>query len=201
MAVLKGWDVSHHNELFVKKHINEFRQTALDGFVIMKATEGVTWRDPFCRDYIQMLGELTDKQIGFYHYARPELNAPELEADNFFNAVRPYIGRAVLALDVEQKALTLGKALDMWVLKWLSRVYASTGVRPLVYIQKSALRLVPSAAVNNYGLWLPAWQTKKPRNCEPFPFIAILQNDCKDVDKNVFYGSKEQWRRYATVNR
>lgn len=197
MATLKGWDISHHNNFFISQHLEEFKDVARNGFIIMKATEGVTWRDPFYNKYVSFLGDLSDKQIGFYHYARAEMNKPEDEAENFLQVVKPHIGKAVLALDVEQKALGLGKNLDSWVAAWLSYVRNKTGVRPLVYIQKSALKLVPTAAASNYGLWLPAWQTKKPRNPEPFPFIAIWQYDVKDIDKDIFFGSKEQWCRYA----
>ena len=201
MAALKGIDISHHNGFYIKHNHVSLSDIAREGFVIMKATEGVTWNDPARVEYLREIGELSDKQIGFYHYARAEQNEPRKEALNFLAAVKNYVGKAMFALDVEQKSLSLpGDALDLWVISWLNTFEKESGVKPLVYIQRSAMKRLSSVARENYGLWLPAWQTKKPRNPEPWPFIAIWQYDCIGLDKNIFYGSKEQWHRYAEAH-
>ena len=197
MATLKGYDISHHNYYNIQRSGMNLSKIAEKGFIIMKTSEGVTWRDPCFQQYLHKIGNITDKQIGFYHYAHAEYNDPTDEADAFIEVIKPYIGKAVFALDVEQRSLALGSKLGAWCRTWLDVVYESTGVKPLIYIQKSALKFVPEVAAGDYGLWLPAWQTKKPRNCEPFKFIAIWQHDATDIDKNIFYGSAAQWRKYA----
>ena len=77
--MLKGIDISHHNFNMV----NPQDLNLLD-FVIMKATEGVRFKDNKMPIYANILS--LDKIMGFYHFARPDLgNDPEDEALHFIN--------------------------------------------------------------------------------------------------------------------
>jgi len=203
---LAGIDISHHNFTVIQA---EERRTkdgwlynkASDGFVIMKATEGVTFDDPRMMDYVRLIGESNIRfdfaSVGFYHYARPENNTPEAEAKHFYERVKQYIGNAVLALDVEGRALEM-PSLDTWCYKWLKAVETLTGgVKPMIYIQRSALNLFDEVPANDYGLWLASWQKQKPKKPAPWEFMAIWQNNGQNIDTDYFFGNKKAWLKYA----
>ena len=204
---LSGIDISHHNWTVIQGEDRRERgwlyNKAADGFVIMKATEGVTFDDPRFRDYICMIGEsniIYDfASAGAYHYARPENNTALAEAKHFVNVVGSLAGSLVLALDVEGRALEYPN-IDKWSREWLDAVYDMTGVKPLLYCQRSALKLFDSVPEGDYGLWLAAWQKQCPKHSAvlPWSFIAVWQNNGMGLDTDYFFGNKKQWRKYAT---
>ena len=206
MNILEGIDISHHNWHVIKTYGAEWLQKmAREGFVIMKLTEGVSFDDPKAASYMLMIAEDDSNEppaVGFYHYARPEYNAPEAEAKHFLQQLRnvyEYKRGAVLALDVEGRALQV-KNLDTWCFTWLETVYHATGVRPLIYCQKSAVKLFERCAGADYGLWIASWSTVKPRKVQPWAFPAIWQWSSLGLDKDYFFGGREQWFKYAGVN-
>ena len=75
---LYGIDISHHNKYNLPKF-------SMFDFIIMKATEGISFVDPCLKQYISMLKK--DQLYGFYHYARPERNRAKEEAKNFINTI------------------------------------------------------------------------------------------------------------------
>ena len=204
---LSGIDISHHNWTVIQAEERRsrgwLRNQALNGFVIMKATEGVSFDDPRKNDYSRMIGELaimTDKaNIGYYHYARPENNSALDEAKHFVEAVSYHAKHAVLALDVEGRALSYPN-IDRWCYEWLRAVEDMTdGVKPLVYVQRSALNLFDLVPAGDFGLWLASWQKTKPAQklAAPWPFFAIWQHNGMNIDTDFFFGSPEQWFKYA----
>ena len=205
---LSGIDISHHNWSAIQQNDRQERgwlyNKAADGFVIMKATEGVTYDDPRFNDYIRMIGESNIMydfaSVGAYHYARPENNMPLPEAKHFVNVIKKYSGRMLLALDVEGRALEYPN-IDKWCFEWLEAVRDMTGVKPLVYCQRSALRLFDLVPSGDYGLWLASWQKQRPKNslCSPWPFMAIWQNNGIGIDTDFFFGNKKQWNAYAAA--
>ena len=207
---LSGIDISHHNYQLIRSYCNSDRQwlyhKAADGFVILKASEGVTYDDPRFMEYIRMIGEANIMtgyaSVGAYHYARPENNTAIAEAQHFVSVVRPYIGHILLALDVEGRALEYPN-IDKWCFEWLETVRKMTGVKPLVYCQRSALKLFDMVPAGDYGLWLASWQKQKPKQalCAPWPFMAIWQNNGMNLDTDYFFGSKEQWQRYCAARK
>ena len=204
---LSGIDISHHNYSVVQAEDRRERgwlyNKAADGFVMMKCTEGVTFDDPRFQDYIRMIGEsniIYDfASAGAYHYARPENNTAYAETKHFVNRIGGLAGSLVLALDVEGRALECPQ-LDKWCREWLDAVYQMTGVKPLLYCQRSALKLFDSVPEGDYGLWLAAWQKQCPKHSAalPWPFIAIWQNNGLGLDTDYFFGNKKQWKKYAT---
>ena len=70
-------------------------------FVIIKATEGATYKDPQFDDFVRQAQAL-GKPMGFYHFSRPDNgNTPQAEARNFYNAIKPYVRQGILCLDWE----------------------------------------------------------------------------------------------------
>ncbi|MBO5186337.1 MAG: glycoside hydrolase family 25 protein [Prevotella sp.] len=201
--IMQGIDISHHNYSLIRaKGASYLYDKASLGFVIMKATEGVTFDDPRYNEYIRMIGESNIRYgfacAGAYHYARPENNTALAEAKHFVDRIKPFAGSMLLALDVEGRALQYPN-IDKWCYEWLKAVEDMTGgVKPLVYCQRSALNLFDLVPANDYGLWLAAWQKAVPKNPEPWEFMAIWQNNGMNLDTDLFYGDPKQWAKYAS---
>ena len=192
--MLKGIDISHHNEAFIKKDPSYLRK---QDFIIMKASEGISFTDKEKERYIELAGR--DMPIGFYHYARPDRgNPPEMEAGFFINSIAKYIKTAILVLDVEADAL-LYPDLDSWVYRWLETVRAVTGVKPLVYCSESLCYRFKLAAKNDFGLWVAKWSENKPAKgkIKPWKFWALWQYKIEGVDQDYFNGDLAAWNAYA----
>lgn len=195
--MLNGIDISHHN-------LDQIRRGTLTisapDFVIMKATEGKTYRDPRMDEYLQLM-DLDRQLFGFYHYARPEINNPVAEALNFLDRVGSYAGRAMFALDVEGKSFQLEKApLSGWVLTWLKTVENETGVKPLVYTgTEGLLKFGAAILANDTGLWFARYRDKLDKEMyAPYPFWAIWQYSSNPHDQDRFNGNRKQWGAYCS---
>ena len=202
---LSGIDISHHNFTVLKANgLYKLHEQAVLGFVMMKAKEGVSFTDPRFNDYIRAIGEadiMNDfVQAGAYHYARPENNSATAEARHFVDLVGRYAGHMVFALDVEGRALEV-PGVDVWSYEWLREVQKMTGVKPMIYLQRSALRKFKETASGDFGLWLASWTRTKPAKTDPWPFMAMWQNNGMNIDTDYFFGSPDQWRKYATGGR
>lgn len=210
---LCGYDISHHNwtQIKIMGGAAWLSKAAREGFVFIKATEGQSMKDNRCLDYVSMAGQLPfvtcmdpadAPKIGLYHYARPEYNLPQAEADNFLSMWRAVPGEGVvIALDVEGRALQVPN-VGKWALDWCRAVERVTKVKPLIYCQQSAVKLFKECAAADYGLWLASWQDRKPGKSKlgPWPFMAIWQYSSLGIDKDYFFGDSRQWFNYAGVN-
>lgn len=164
-------------------------------FIIAKATEGRTYKDPMF-DIHMRTALVNNRLIGAYHYARPDnKNRAEEEALNFVNAVRPYIGQCLLALDWEDKALT--ESDSTWAFKWCESVYAMTGVKPLVYVSEWYIPQMKAFANMDFGLWVAKWDKKEPIVTPTWKFWAMWQYTNEPLDLNWFNGTTEQFRKYC----
>ena len=176
-------------------------------FAIMKASQGkVVARN--CDAQYQR-AKKRGKLLGVYHFASP--GDPVEQADFFVRNVAGYVGEAILVLDLEAAALTQWGATG--AKRWLDRVYAKTGVRPLLYVMGSAVNSMRSIADAGYGLWVAHWTTRttggfttpaKPM-IGPWPFAAIHQYTDRGhlpgygdvLDLNIFHGDRAAWLAYA----
>lgn len=118
-------------------------------FCIVKATEGTDYKNRYFTSHCDKVLN-RKKLLGAYHYANG--GNVQKEADSFLAYCKKYIGKAILVLDWEAKNNPqFGKSDLEWCLKWCSYVYQKTGIKPLIYIQKSAMDAVKKAG---YGLWV-----------------------------------------------
>lgn len=161
-------------------------------FAIIKASEGRSVTDKYhAQHYANAMsrGLLT----GFYHYARPEYNSAQTEAAHFLSVVGPYIGKAILALDYEGTALNYGPS---WALAWLNEVYRLSGVRPVLYIQGSAVSQYGAVCQAGYPLWIAAWGAGT-LHTSPWDNYTLWQYRGDPLDLDVFNGEKADWLRLA----
>lgn len=184
--MLKGLDVSSFQDEISFKGFD---------FVIIKASEGWNFVDPGLARHAKRA--ISDGVLyGFYHYARPDLgNAPEIEADSFISFVKPYLGKCLLALDWEQLSLNYS---PKWALRWLNRVFAKTGVKPVLYIQgseaiKSKYKIISD---EDFGLWVAHWGVDKP-SFNNWDTYAVWQYRGSPLDLDYFNGDKNAWYKYC----
>ena len=205
--MMNGIDISHW------QHGLNLSKIKCD-FVIVKATEGVNFLDS-CFDDFMRQAESLGKCMGFYHFARPDKNSAKAEAKFFYNNTAKYFGKAIPILDWET-----GKLSNVaWVKEWLDEIYAMTGIRPMLYTSESVVKSYDwsSVANANYGLWIAKYRDHDiDRNYDMskagskpvvkwWKFYAMwqwtsvgrLDGYNKDLDCDVFYGSKEAWNKYA----
>lgn len=168
-------------------------------FIICKATEGTNYVDPTCDPKYQM-NKAAGKLLGVYHFARPEWNSAEAEAEFFVNNIRGYIGEAILVLDWESP----NKWDVAWAKRWLDKVKDLTGVKPLIYMSSSVTFLYDWSSVVNgdYGLWVANYGNNDGTNhgCPDVGYwnvIAMHQYTSVPLDKDVFFGDAKAWRAYA----
>lgn len=199
--MINGIDISHHN-----CNMKNLHDLNLMDFVIMKATEGIRFKDPKMPLYMNVLDE--NRLYGFYHFARPDLgNAPELEAFHFINTVKKYLSnRSILALDVEAGALNCPD-LDIWCCTWAQVVELETGILPMIYLSTTETKKLPMTANLGCGLWAAKWGNKPTKKqIEPWAFWAIWQftnnGNFSGVrcDLDVFNGTRDQFMKYCKVD-
>lgn len=206
--MLKGIDISNHNYHYLQSR--DWYDILAADFVIMKASEGVIYKDVCLDQYYNILHGSSDgkpddeKLYGFYHYCRPEkYNSPIAEAKHFLSLVRHHAGHCIYALDVEGDALRMSKEyLGAWVTIWLQTVKEDTGVTPLIYCSESTTdRFEYPLEQTNCGLWVAKWAKNKPskKNIKPWDFYAIWQNGTTNghLDTDVFNGSVDTFRAYC----
>ena len=135
-------------------------------FVIAKATGGTGYVSPdFKRQIEQALAE--GKCVGAYHFALDGFTGttPEREAQHFLNVVEPYLGKVILALDWEAKAVKLGSD---WAKRWLDYVYEKTGIRALIYMSKgTANSKVWAGVAKDHPLWVAQYAISTDKNYQP----------------------------------
>lgn len=126
-----GADISHHQANFNPATY----KAAGEDFIIVKATEGITFIDP---DYKARwaASRAADLPRACYHFARPSRSSADAQADYFIKAVQAAGWGAddAWALDYECDQTTLrGTALRAWADRWCGLVTAELGGPDLFY--------------------------------------------------------------------
>ena len=178
-------------------------------FVIVKATEGKTYSDPYFFQHIENAKRL-GKLLGFYHFARPENNNPHDEVLNFLNSVRGYIGEGIPFLDWESS----GKYDVAWAKTWLDEFYSITGVKPVIYMSESVTKTYDwSRVAPTYPLWIAryrdynidynydmsdAGKSPVPKYWDTYIMwqwtsVGRLDGYGANLDCDLFYGERAEW--------
>ena len=176
-------------------------------FVIIKATQGTWYVNPSCDRHYQQ-AKAAGKLLGVYHYA--EGGDPKAEANYFLANINGYIKEAIICLDWESVDNSRwGKSDAEWVKTWCDYVYSKTGVRPIVYIQASAISRL--AGIGDYGLWVAQYASNNPTGYQEHPWnegaytCAIRQYTSHgslagyggNLDLDIAYMDAEAWHKYA----
>lgn len=172
-------------------------------FNIFKATEGVGFVDPkFSKNQYSFRNRAFP--IGYYHFARPDLNnSPESEAEFFLSIIGPLQNGEVLCLDYEPN-WPGGDAVG-WCKRFLDHVQTKTGVKAFIYLNKSQVRNFDWSPVANagYALWLACYDNNLINGA--WSFVAMQQWTSSqqvpgisgNVDGDYFFGDTTAFGKYG----
>lgn len=175
-------------------------------FCIVKATEGTSYKNRYFTSHCDAVLK-KKKLLGTYHYANG--GDVQKEADSFLAYVKKYIGKAILVLDWEAKNNPLFGVKDLeWCLQWCSYVQKKTGIKPIIYVQKSAMNAVKKAG---YGLWVAQYPDYEQTGYQEHPWnegqydcsirqytsVGKLSGYAGSLDLNKAYISAASWNKLA----
>lgn len=208
-AQLDGIDIASH-----QAGINIANVSA--DFIIVKATENNDYTNPYFKQWADQ-ALAYGKLLGIYHFAH-EGSSAAAQANYFYNAVKPYVGKAVLFLDWENtdKSKVMSKG-PSWAKAWLDRVYSLTGVKPLIYMSKSVTRSYNwSSVASTYKLWVAQYADNNTTGYQTKPWTdsygygawkaptvfqysshGRLSGYSGNLDLDKFYGTIADWRLLA----
>lgn len=161
---IPGIDVSHWQGNIIWDDVAK----SYKKFVIMKATEGLSYvDDTFVYNYTnaKRVGMMT----GAYHYFRPGQSAL-IQAEHFLSTTSKYIFDIAPVLDLE----TTDNTSKDWIIRqtkeWMDKVKSVTGRTPILYSSPSFLNTYftingkPPEWAKDVPLWIANWTT----NNEPY---------------------------------
>jgi GH25 family lysozyme M1 (1,4-beta-N-acetylmuramidase) len=183
-------------------------------FVMVKATQGVTYVNPNCDTHVQE-ALAAGKKVAVYHYA--DGNGAIAEADYFIDNCEGYIGKAIFMLDWEGE----GVEFVDWALQFMERVEERIGYKPVIYMSEYVENSYDwsRAVQGDYGLVLAKYADYEIDNnydtsnagrmpeTKYWPFYMMWQWTSKgrlngyagDLDCDIFYGDASAWDAYAGV--
>lgn len=205
--MLRGIDISSHQKDIDLSKLN------LD-FVIIKATQGVSYTNPYCDRKVQQTKQL-GKLFGFYHYAAD--NEPEKEAQFFIDQTRGYQGQGIPVLDWEGLQRSDGswyqQSVD-WVNRFVRYYHEKTGVWPWIYA--NPWRFNQGGVEANCARWVAQYpnvlnpnldyDTSNPPKTDGLVACWQYASDGRisgygcDLDLDHFFGDTYAWKRYANPN-
>jgi lysozyme len=193
MKVRHGLDVSHYQGQVDWRKV----ATRVNGFAVVKATEGLTYTDPtFARNWAAILKAGFSRR-GAYHFLHPELSGAK-QADYFHSRLSGLGGKALLWCDVE---VTKGKApaaIFQCVKAFMRRLeqLAEHPERLFVYTSRGFWTFDPGD-LKRYGLALAAYDgtiTQPPSlrgwpaTIKQFSQTGKVPGIAGNVDRDVYYG-------------
>lgn len=210
--MMRGIDISNHQEgLYLPNALPNV------GFVMCKATEGLSFVDWTCDGFVQECRK-AGKPWGFYHFAGD--GEPEYEASYFVEHTYNYFGEGLPMLDWEgvynaKGELVYDQSVD-WVNRFVRKVHEMMRVWPVIY--GNPWRFNQGGVEANCGRWVasyPNWYRPALDMELPEPpatdglvcawqfasdgVVNGVQNWSLDVD--VFYGDESAWSAYALGDR
>lgn len=181
-------------------------------FAIVKASGNppqYSWN--YVNKYMKQQADSTlnrGKLLGLYHFTYG-LDDPAREADHFCDTVKDYIGRAILVIDYEDKAISKGRD---WVRRMCERVKERTGVIPFIYSSSSVIKDQNLGALG-YPIWcanywkgyevIAGYDTTGMKlgyadaKIWQFTSSGRLSGYNGNLDLNVAYMDASEWARYA----
>ncbi len=163
-------------------------------FAFIKATEGWWTED---RNFRQNWAGAREAGIirGAYHFYRPGAD-PELQARAFLTTVELDSGDLPPVLDAEQSAGARPAQLREEIGIWLQKVEEATGIRPIIYTNRSYYLQFLHGYFDEYPLWVAQYHKPSCNVCEGREWTFWQHSDrgrvngiAGPVDFNVFSGS------------
>lgn len=192
-----GIDISHHQGRIEWERLSESKHSRFPlSFVFMKATEG---GDHVDTTFVHNFEEA--RRYGFirgaYHFFSPATD-PCKQADFYINHVQLSNGDLPPVLDVERLGKSSPELLRTNVRKWLERVEAHYGVKPILYTSyKFKLKYLDGAPFDEYPYWIAHYYVDSVRYEGEWHFwqhtdAGLVPGVRERVDLNVFNGSMDE---------
>lgn len=174
--------------------------------VIVKATEGTTYVNPYCDKHYQQ-AKSAKLLRGFYHFAGAD--KPEAEAEYFWNNCKNYFRDGIPVLDWE------GTQSVDWVNRFVRHLKDISGVWCWIYA--NPWRFNQGDVEPNCARWVASYpQVSHPTFAQAQSWVCpnadgnvIAWQFCSDgqlsgyngaLDCSLYYGDEESWLRYAGNN-
>ncbi|MCC5425839.1 GH25 family lysozyme [Clostridium botulinum] len=154
---MKGIDISMHNN-----NIN-FAQVKNAGInvVIIKATEGVEYVDPFLNQHYQG-AKAQNLNIGFYHFMS-EKTSPSQQAVDFWNAIKGKQFNVIPCLDIETNNMgRSSKAISDRCIEFLTKFKSLSGHDCMIYTGGYFGRDNLDSRVKKYKGWIAHYGVNSP---------------------------------------
>ena len=195
-----GIDISHYQGDIDWLELMQSRLTDYPiEFVFMKATEGGDHGDDtFARNFSEAGKHGFIR--GAYHFFSPKTD-PLKQADFFIRTVKLAPGDLPPVLDVEVTGKKTKKDLQQNIKRWLDRVEAHYGVKPILYTSyKFKTRYLDDSIFNTYPYWIAHYYVDSVKYEGKWHFwqhsdVGTVPGIDEDVDLNVFNGSLEELKR------
>ncbi len=125
-------------------------------FGLAKATEGQTFVAETFTANRQGMADAGLILRGIYHFARPDRNGAQAEAEHFLATIGGLLPGEVAVLDIEVGNIGLDET-GAWALAWLEAVEAATGRTPWVYSYAPFLAEMATASLTRFPLWIAGY--------------------------------------------
>lgn len=177
-------------------------------FVIIKMTEGSSYIDPWGGNNRTQARNVNVPR-GYYHFARPDLNSSQDEAQFFIDIMNGQPLQSGESIYLDYEVHYTGDNVS-WALTWMKLVEKALGVKPIFYSYQSMLTSNDWSPVvaNGNGLWV-ATASGDPSNenfeTGAWPFAMMNQWGNQTipgvstgvVDSNVFFGDAAAFLAYG----
>lgn len=171
--------------------------------VIIKATQGTTYVNPYCDRHYQQ-AKSANLLRGFYHYAG--IDKPEAEAEYFWNNCRNYFRDGIPVLDWEG-----AQSVD-WVNRFVRYLKDISGIWCWIYA--NPWRFNQGGVEKNCARWIadypavshPTFAQAANLNCPDADGNVVAWQFCSDgrlngyswnLDCSIYYGDEKSWLKYA----
>lgn len=147
------------------------------GVVVVKAAEGLSIRDDFCARNVAHAVQ-SHCEVGTYYFARPSEGTGAQGAQAYLAAIHGIEGSRFDVLDLEDSLVPYGAGLAAYCGDWLAHVQAVRGLPVYLYTSWGyalAHGLIGASQLQDFRLWLAAWQVFEPVPFAPFEQIDAWQ--------------------------
>ncbi|EEX43623.1 putative phage tail component domain protein [Bacteroides finegoldii DSM 17565] len=195
-----GIDVSHYQGKIDWQKLRQNKETVTPlHFVFMKATEGGDHGDTtFSANFANARNHGFIR--GAYHFYIPSTDALK-QADFFIRTVKLDTGDLPPVLDVEMTGRKNKTELQQGIKRWLDRVEAYYGVKPILYTSyKFKTRYLDDSIFNAYPYWIAHYYVDSVKYQGKWDFwqhtdVGNVPGIEEEVDLNVFNGTLEDLKK------
>ncbi len=193
---VRGLDLSSHNGDI------DFEMIAGDSidFIMLKATEGTTFKDPRFHDNYTRARKAGIKAVGAYHFFRFDTDG-EMQAINFLNSLRGKTLDLPAVIDIEEWSNPDDIATDDIVkrLRAMIECLERNGHNVMFYTNKDGYTRFIKGRFERYPLWIcsftdpPLGEGNDHWSIWQYSHRGWTEACNSEVDLNTFNGTRDEW--------